>query len=426
MRKTKTPIVSWSLIASIIALFIGTARATAQEAWGLNKEGLVFRWEGDKWVQRNAGDALAQVSVGMDKTAWGVNKEGLVFRWEGEKWVQRNAGNVLAQVCVANSHCVWGINKQGLVFHWEGDEWKQRNGDNLLAQLSVGSDETVWGVNQQGLVFHWENGQWVQRNEGDNLTQVSVGNAHCVWGVNKDGLVFHWEKEKWVQRNADDSLIEVSVGADESVWGINNQGLIFHWEPKDDQIWGWVQRNGGNVLRHVTCANGRVVWGVNSDGLVFAWNGSCWFQPRTGDNLTQIAASCPLPSKPDDKDFFQHIGDFFWNLHFPVSGDTNMYNHKPVVNDNSPVPADVVRLNAAGDVWIGLTESEDEARKGRGTAVCFHKGESRDWKLKNGARTLHYTGTVHAAGPGESATGFPENWPYNHEVAGGTTVTIGP
>jgi hypothetical protein len=112
----------------------------ADQVWGVDAEGRIFRRQGEGWVQVEG--ELGWVSVGCDGTVWGVHPTGQIFRRDGDQWTK--IPGELSQISVGDSGVVWGVHPTGQIFKWLGDRWIQVEG--ALRQISASSDGALWGV----------------------------------------------------------------------------------------------------------------------------------------------------------------------------------------------------------------------------------------------------------------------------------------
>ncbi len=148
------------------------------KAWviGTNKEGGgygIYRWDekritkvirgplgrkvktksaGGKWTKIN-GSAV-RIAVGPKGNAWVVNKQNRIFRYDGRKWIAMPGG--ARDIGIGAKGHVWvvGPNKVGGgygVWRWTGKGWEAKPGG--LTNLAVDPRGKVWGVNNGKRIY---------------------------------------------------------------------------------------------------------------------------------------------------------------------------------------------------------------------------------------------------------------------------------
>ncbi|MEO1392106.1 MAG: tectonin domain-containing protein [Cyanobacteria bacterium J06634_5] len=222
-------------------------------------------WNGDRW-HRIPGQ-FKQISAGADGSAWGLQSDGDIFRYVGNRKWQRIKGidGTLVQLSVGNANNVWGVSATGNIYRWTDGSWQSING--TLQQLSVGADGTVWGVNAAGEVWQYQNqpqnSRWTRVNDTLKLQQISVGSSKYIWGVDSQTNTYFWTGGQW--QRVSGQMKQISVGADGTVWGVQKDNDVFRYLGNNK----WEKIN--DALEQVSVGNVDHIWGVNSRTNTYFW-----------------------------------------------------------------------------------------------------------------------------------------------------------
>eukprot|EP00656_Telonema_subtile_P041788 TRINITY_DN4708_c0_g1_i2.p1 TRINITY_DN4708_c0_g1~~TRINITY_DN4708_c0_g1_i2.p1 ORF type:complete len:192 (-),score=39.89 TRINITY_DN4708_c0_g1_i2:208-783(-) len=172
-------------------------------AWGISRAGcaLRFRWDVPGWrghweaVASSTEDKMVQLAVGSRECVWGINSEGMPFKWEGGLKAWRlcsapSSGQASSIKCGADGE-PWALDADGQVFRWDEDFYWIQVGEVRLSGLAVGNKNRVYGL-AKGCVwkYHQEDDKWTQLKSPREFVDIAAGNDGSVWAVDQEQQVW--------------------------------------------------------------------------------------------------------------------------------------------------------------------------------------------------------------------------------------------
>jgi hypothetical protein len=87
------------------------------ELWATNPpdSNRVLRWDGTQWTW-DIPLGLTSVSVGSAQNIWGLDSAGKVYKWTGKTWLLKPG--TLKTISAASDGTVWGVNAKGVPYKW--------------------------------------------------------------------------------------------------------------------------------------------------------------------------------------------------------------------------------------------------------------------------------------------------------------------
>ncbi len=179
---------------------------------------------GNSWTGETGG--LVTLAIGGDGTVWGVNDQGVPFRWGGSAWAGLEGR--LQRVAVGSANRVWGVNAAGEVYEWSGSGWTKIDVGVLVAQVAIGADGTLAIRSRDDDVVIGPSLDQMKLLVNDRkVVDVSVGSRDHVYFIDDDGDLYRWGGDTNKLIGPMGKFTRVSAASDGTVWAMNGQGEIF-------------------------------------------------------------------------------------------------------------------------------------------------------------------------------------------------------
>lgn len=238
---------------------------------------------GDEEVLRFWGDRA--------DNAWAVGKEGLILRWDRERWMVSRAKadhhRTLNAIYGDIQGHVWAAGDQGTVLSWDGAVWascdiKDRRGQLITVNLlgvHVDQNNRPWFVGSQGTVLRPNSGATTCAQP--TPLQTGMADLTAVWGT-PQGEVFTVDREgvlyeisgptgsREVGRLPFSGEILSAWAGEDEVWLAGRNGNVFH---KRSGAWQQVETGTKADFHSVRGNSAADVWIVGDGGKVLHWNG---------------------------------------------------------------------------------------------------------------------------------------------------------
>jgi hypothetical protein len=173
----------------IVKHWPGRARQVAigrgGEIWGLGMEETedgypVLEWTGSEWNELRS-DGGVDIAVDPEGRPWIVDREGSIFRHDGEKWVK--IPGWVRQIAISRDGTPWarswiGQHRGDLIVSWNGEEWVTM--EMGAEAIAIDSAAIPWVVTNLGQVFVLaEKGEWGPwwRPVASGVKGLAVGKA---------------------------------------------------------------------------------------------------------------------------------------------------------------------------------------------------------------------------------------------------------
>jgi hypothetical protein len=160
--------------------------------WVVNREGEIFRRNGNAWEQ--VSGYANDIGVGADGDVWITGANAVsggfgIYRWNGRGWSEVDGGAV--RIDVDGQGTPWIVNAEGQIFRRVRNQWERLPGSGR--DISVNASGEVWVIGTDRTdggygIFNWTGRDWA-RVEGGG-TQISVGGDGSVWVVNSNGSIY--------------------------------------------------------------------------------------------------------------------------------------------------------------------------------------------------------------------------------------------
>ena len=222
---------------SLTQIAVGGGDAVqADEVWGLNSQGSIFRAtkNGRPWIFSQVGGQLDLIQVGPGYRdnchpyeVWGLNTGSQIFRYNYCTSQFDQQPGFLCDLHVGGGD-IWGAECGRNVFRFNfstGIFDQILNQFSAFPQLTVGSNGDVWATDTSNLlVYKYDDGLQGFMNFGCCVTQIQAGNG--VWIL--DGTnIYRWEPSALKFGQVSGSFVSISVGSGGGVWGINSSHQVF-------------------------------------------------------------------------------------------------------------------------------------------------------------------------------------------------------
>jgi hypothetical protein len=249
--------------------------------WALASNGNPYTFNGKNFVLASS-ISLSQIAVGGGNAAqadevWGLNSAGSIYRAtkNGSSWSFSQVPGLLDLIQVGpgyrdNCHPyeVWGLNTASEIYRYNycTSQFDQQPG--FLCDLHVGGGD-IWGAECGPNVFRFNFSAGVFDQIFDQFSafpQLTVGSNGDVWATDtSDSIVYKYDDD--VKGFVSFGCCVTQIQAGNGVWALDGSN-IYRWEPsalKFGQVFG-------ASLVSVSVGSGGGVWGINSSHQVFAFS----------------------------------------------------------------------------------------------------------------------------------------------------------
>jgi len=250
--------------------------------WALASNGNPYRFNGKSFALANT-ISLSQIAVGGGNAAqadevWGLNSSGSIYRASksGTSWIFTQVPGSFTGIVVGPGYqdaChpyeVWGLNSGSAIFRYNycNNSFDQVPG--ILCDIQVGGSD-VWGAQCGPNTFRFDftTGTFFPISSPfTGFPALTVGPTGEVWAIDtgSSNRLYRFD----VFRRAFDALgsgtTRVQAGGD-GVWVLVGNEIL-RWQASD---FGFRQVTGS--LSSISVGSGGGVWGINSSHQVFAFS----------------------------------------------------------------------------------------------------------------------------------------------------------
>ncbi len=315
------------------------ASAGNGRGWAVGEDGVIFLWDGARWlrVPSPANLTLRSVTATSWTDAWAVGGGGTVLHWDGRVWSTVDAGAAvnLGAVAALAPNDVWIAGQEGLIRHWNGATWQTvpSGTDDIIRTLSMLSPTEGWAAGghvdaQTGaatsFILHWNGQTWSQvfSPVDKPITAISMLSPTLGWAVGVDGIV-RWNGSYWALDPAAERGVftGLAMRSPTEGWAIGSHAghpAAMHWNGQtwevstldgesvqtiaylsaDEQIivglvgvtgrrqgaGAWEMRvpHLGNHGASVDALSADDIWLATSGGDVLRWDGTRWDMQTQG------------------------------------------------------------------------------------------------------------------------------------------------
>lgn len=458
--------VSWSSARVSGALFedvVSVKVVDANNAWAVNSQGNVYRWNGSSWSLATSGSAYGtqflSVSASSTSNVVAVGTGGRIARFNGSSWSSQTSGtsNTLNAVWMESGSVGFAVGANGTALRWNGSNWTASStglSETLNAVWSTGGQ--AWAVGDGGEVVRWNGSAWARQNTPTNQTLygVSGSSSSNVVAVGASGTLLRFNGSNWQNVNSGNSadfygvagssanggrqyiasdvgllqldgstvstvstpyaprLYGVSVDGSGNAWTSGQRGSVMRFTGSS-----WVTVNQAPDLIDVWTSASNNAWAVGEFGSVYRWNGSSWTRQSTPTtsalNTVWAASSSEAFAGGDNGTMLRWNGSSWSSMAFPGTG--NVYALWGTAADNvyaTTSAGQVLRYN--GSSWSVVTTAAQALWAVHGSSAndVFATGENGTALRFNGSSwspvAAPTTGTlagVFATGSGALAVG---------------------
>jgi virginiamycin B lyase len=228
--------------------------------------------------QQIAGASLTQISVGAANNVWGVNAAGQVFRFDTTTKLFDLMPGTLVQVAVGGGNIyqyddIWGINSAGSIFTFHSGTWQQIYGN--LSSIVVGTGfgscykYQVWGINSGYAAFHYNYCTASWEGVTGTFLQIATG-GNEVWAIDSNHNVRRFNpstKQFDYMAGVSGTVSQLAVGAG-TVWSVYAQTTpvysLWQFNPSTQN---WFGLSG--ISWQSVAAGGNEVWAMTRMGAVY-------------------------------------------------------------------------------------------------------------------------------------------------------------
>jgi hypothetical protein len=247
--------------------------------WALASNGKPYIFNGETFVLAN-NISLTQIAVGGGSAAqadevWGLNSSGSIYRASksGGSWVFSQVPGVLDFIAVGigyqdNCHPyeIWGLNPAASIYRYSfcSKNWDQVPG--TLQTLAVGGGD-IWGVNGGDSLFRFDfkllGFDQVLIINNNPVSQIAVSPTD-IWTVT-GGSVFDALFLYGGPVDAPEVMTQIQAGGN-GLWGIGLSKALYRLDPS---VYAFIQIPG--ALASISVGSGGGVWGINQSGKPYVF-----------------------------------------------------------------------------------------------------------------------------------------------------------
>jgi uncharacterized protein YjdB len=327
---------SWAatrLGGALIEDIVSLRGVDAANAFAVNLNGDVFRWNGSTWTVAARGSSYGTqflaVHGSSSSNVMAVGTNGVTIRFDGSFWSAAASGttNRLNSVFMESASSGFAVGDNGTALRWNGASWSASSTGSTQSLNSVwASGGTAFAVGTNGEVLRFASGSWARQTvpTGESLTGVSGMSSTSVVAVGTFGTVLSLSGGVWTTVNSNGisaDLYAVSavspsdtrlyIASDDGLLLLNNGSLTRVTTPYTPrmfsvsvdaagQVWAGGQR--GSVQRLVNSSwetiglapdlidawttSATNAWAVGEFGFIYRWNGTAWTRQATPTTAT--------------------------------------------------------------------------------------------------------------------------------------------
>ena len=327
---------SWAatrLGGALVEDIVSLRGVDAANAFAVNLNGDVFRWNGSTWTVAASGSSYGTqflaVHGSSSSNVMAVGTNGVTIRFDGSFWSAAASGTTsrLNSVFMESASSGFAVGDNGTALRWNGAAWSASSTGSTQSLNSVwASGGTAFAVGTNGEVLRFASGSWARQTvpTGESLTGVSGMSSTTVVAVGTFGTVLSLSGGVWTTVNSNGisaDLYAVSavspsdtrlyIASDDGLLLLNNGALTRVTTPYTPrmfsvsvdaagQVWAGGQR--GSVQRLVNSSwetiglapdlidawttSATNAWAVGEFGFIYRWNGTAWTRQATPTTAT--------------------------------------------------------------------------------------------------------------------------------------------
>lgn len=260
--------------------------AGERNAWAVDAEGQVLRYNGTLWSAVNSPLAL-DVGVSPTGMAYLATREGTLLRWDARQGWLPVAGAPIAvvRVDVDDRDLPWVVLRDSSVLRHDGRAWVQLPGRGLDVSAGVRNSGFIISAAQQPLRWNPALNSWTPLLA--LATLVAAGPDNKPWIVTPEGQIY--TNDTGTPAKTDRVAVESSVFARSYAWrrvqglaktlSISARGQVMALGPAGE-VWSWKgkdlwQRLPGTFERLAVGPSGQAM-ALDAQGRIYSYRGSQW------------------------------------------------------------------------------------------------------------------------------------------------------
>lgn len=233
--------VSWSPTTLAQGTGIQQLHGTSASVLALTTSGLLFAFDGAKWVTlRNETNARAFAFGSSGPADVWVSTGTTVEHFDGHSWTVSVTPALFGAITAIAPDDAWAVSSRNL-FHWNGAVWANETPtgqDITLEAIDSAGKNAVWAVGNGG-GLHFDGTRWLGWSASNPSCMQSVAalDANTVFAANCNGRLYPVVMQSPAMQNPqtltapfpNDSLSSLWVHTAHDVFGIGGAGL-YQWE----------------------------------------------------------------------------------------------------------------------------------------------------------------------------------------------------
>lgn len=199
------------------------------QAYVVAPDGTPWRWDKVEQRWRRMSGNFVRITAAEGNRPWTINKEGVVFRYNGLWW--ENKDTDVADVAADTNGNVYIAKTDGTIKKWYPlrNEWRPFIGPKggPVKRIAVAPDGKLWTVLNDGRIRSFDGKSWVDYPGW--ARDIALGGTDVVMITDAAGLVRTWNggQKKWIVVPGINQVIALGVTPEGKAWVIVQGGAIF-------------------------------------------------------------------------------------------------------------------------------------------------------------------------------------------------------
>jgi hypothetical protein len=194
------------------------------QAYAVGQDGTPWRWDAEEQRWRPMSGKFVRITASEGNRPWAIDSEGVVFRYNGLWWENKNTG--VADVAADALGNVLIAKTDGSLHKWNPlrSDWSPLPG--RARRLALNASGEPWIIGPDGRIRVRNEAGW--RELPGRALDIAVGGEAGGVIVDMEKRVRTWsaKEERWVVKDGVSGVIAVAAAPDGGPWAVMSDGRI--------------------------------------------------------------------------------------------------------------------------------------------------------------------------------------------------------
>lgn len=194
------------------------------QAYAAALDGTPWRWDKVEQRWRRMSGQFIRISAAEGNRPWAVNAEGVVYRYNGLWWEDKDTG--IADVAADTVDNVYIAKTDGSIKKWYAlrSEWQPVDGN--AKRIALDSAGHLWAVTTAGTIRSFDGKTW--STYPGRATDIAVGGTDTVVIADTEGALrrLNAAARRWDTVEGVEGVVGVAVAPDGGPWAVTRDGSI--------------------------------------------------------------------------------------------------------------------------------------------------------------------------------------------------------